>query len=156
MVYRRIEPTPAEQLKALCKTRDHYVALAGQLHENTDPLLNPEIKLAEERNALRIAHAYEKSVANSMVRMSAMRQTHQFTLPSFRTRTWLSFFMVISAVEGALLLAYFRPAIFQIGAGAPPRPAIHGPDRVASLPPAPSVRLQAPPPIVVAPKPRVR
>jgi protein TonB len=162
MAYGRIEATPAEQLKALRETRDRYAARADRLRESTD--LDPEIKLAEERNARRIAHAYEKSIANSVARMSDLGHTHQFTLPSLGTRTWLTFFIAISAIEGALLLAYFRPAIFQIGPAAP-QSASQRLDRVASLPkpvtqappvalaPKPVAQPKAPPPAAIAPKP---
>src|ERR1019366_9744831 len=122
MVHGRIETTPAEQLMGLRETRDRYAALADQLRKSTDPLLDPEKKLAEERNARRIVNAYEKSIANSIARMSALGQTHRVTRPSLGARTWLAIFIMISAIEGALLLNYFRPAIFQIRLAAPQSP----------------------------------
>ncbi|MGZ5922438.1 MAG: energy transducer TonB [Rhizomicrobium sp.] len=112
MVQGRIEPTPAEQLKELRKARDRYAALAERLHDGADPGLDPEEALAKERDARRILHAYEKSIANSEVRMSSMGRTHRFARRSLSLRIWLMIFLVLSAVEGGMLLAYFRPAIF--------------------------------------------
>jgi TonB family protein len=173
MVYRRIELTPAQQLKGLRETRDRYAALAESLRESGDPRLDHDLQVAKERDALRIAHAYEKSIANSVVRMSALGRTHQIRLPSLGARTWLAFFVAISLLEGGLLLAYFRPAIFQIGMAAP-RLAVHRAERVAALPPvtqAPPTMMpkpiaqpapppptaigqpQTPPPVSAAPKP---
>ncbi|MES2293967.1 MAG: energy transducer TonB [Pseudomonadota bacterium] len=182
MVQGRIEPTPAEQLKELRKARDRYAALAERLHDGADPGLDPEEALAKERDARRILHAYEKSIANSEVRMSSMGRTHRFARRSLSLRIWLTIFLVLSAVEGGMLLAYFRPAFFptifqtvfpQRGAGksrratpipvpvaalanpiAPPQTAapIVQPD---TPPPkaAPAARPEPPPPVAATPKP---
>lgn len=182
MVQGRIEPTPAEQLKELRKARDRYAALAERLHDGADPGLDPEEALAKERDARRILHAYEKSIANSEVRMSSMGRTHRFARRSLSLRIWFMIFLVLSAVEGGMLLAYFRPAIFptifqtvfpQRGASksrrATPIPVpvaalakpIAPPQMAAPIvhpdtpPPeaAPAARPEPPPPVAAAPKP---
>lgn len=60
----RIETTPAEQLIALQKARDQYVALADRLRDSADAPGGAEEKARQERDARRIADAYEKSIAN--------------------------------------------------------------------------------------------
>jgi hypothetical protein len=60
----RIETTPAEQLIALQKARDQYVALADRLRDSADAPGSAEEKARQERDARRIADAYEKSIAN--------------------------------------------------------------------------------------------
>lgn len=68
MVRGRIETTPSEQLVALRKARDHYVALAESLKENLKDPERPE-EHEREREARRIAKAYDKSIANMVVKM---------------------------------------------------------------------------------------
>ena len=60
----RIETTPAEQLIALQKVRDQYLALADRLRDSADAPGGAEEKARQERDARRIANAYEKSIAN--------------------------------------------------------------------------------------------
>jgi hypothetical protein len=60
----RIETTPAEQLIALQKARDQYVALADRLRDSADAPGSAEEKALQERDARRIADSYEKSIAN--------------------------------------------------------------------------------------------
>ncbi len=64
MIRGRIEATPAEQLEALRKARDHYKALADGLQDNVDTAGGPEEKSRAEQDARRIANAYEKTIAN--------------------------------------------------------------------------------------------
>ena len=152
MVHGRIETTPAEQMRELRKARDRYAALAEKLHESTGPELDPEKKLALEQDARRILHAYEKSIANSEVRLSSMGKTHRFARPSLGVRTWLAIFMVISLIEGGLLLAYFRPALFApltqfLGGKSARAPSVP----VAALP-RPAIQPQAPVPAIAEPR----
>lgn len=114
MVQARIEPSPAEQLRELRKARDRYAALAEQLHDSADPELGPDEKMARELDARRILRSYEKSISNSVVRMSSMDKTHRFARPSLGMRAWLVIFVAISAVEGGILLVHSRPDIFQL------------------------------------------
>ena len=180
MVHGRIETTPAEQMRELRKARDRYAALAEKLHESTGLELDPEKKLALEQDARRILHAYEKSIANSEVRLSSMGKTHRFARPSLGARTWLAIFMVISLIEGGLLLAYFRPALIaplaqflggrsarapSVPVAALPRPAIQPQASAPAIaeagaqqtapPPKPIARPELPPaaPRPVAPPP---
>ncbi len=155
MVHGRIEPTPAQQLIELRKARDRYVTLAERLHESAEPGPDPERALAEERDARRIANAYEKSITNSVARMSSMGRTHKFARPSLGAKTWLAIFMTISAIEGALLLAYFHPAIFQFRLTLPQLVAAkaqHHSVSVAALPKSVAQQTR-PPPLAASLKP---
>ena len=101
MVSGRVEPSPDEQLHALRETRDRYLALADQIKKNNDPLADPQKRLAEEKNARRIANSYDKSIANSLERMPAPNQARAFQWRSLSLRTSLCIFIGISAIEGA-------------------------------------------------------
>jgi hypothetical protein len=62
---RRKEVPPAQQLESLRKARDHYSALADQIH-NTLPGFGETIKdhRAREHHARKIAAAYDNSANN--------------------------------------------------------------------------------------------
>lgn len=119
MVQGRIEVTPEEQLQGLRDARDRYAALADRLRDSAEPEGDLQKKLELERDARRIANAYEKSLANSMARTAGMRQARLFALPSLSAGMWLTIFVAISVAEGTALLAFFRPAIFQIKPAVP-------------------------------------
>ena len=69
MIRGRIETTPSEQLIALRKARDHYMAIADHLKDGSrDTATNPEDR-QRERDARRIASAYDKSIANMVAKM---------------------------------------------------------------------------------------
>ena len=60
---RRTEVPPAQQLESLRKARDHYNALADQLHNaKPEPPETVEMLRAREQDARRVAAAYENSV----------------------------------------------------------------------------------------------
>ena len=148
MVQGRIEVTPEEQLQGLREARDRYVALADRLRDGTDDLENPEKRLELERDARRIANAYEKSITNSIARTAGARQARLFALPSLSAGMWLTIFVVISAAEGAALLAIFRPAIFQTRPARPPLVAAEVnlplPNATAQVPAVPARHAEAP------------
>ena len=85
MMNARKEMSSAEQLVELRKARDRYKALADRFREEgdaaanqfeseSDPLIVMQEKLKHERDARRIANAYEKSIANIVARSEAMQQ----------------------------------------------------------------------------------
>ena len=143
MVQGRIEVTPEEQLQGLREARDRYVALADRLRDGADIQEIPEKKLELERDARRIANAYEKSIANSIARTAGARQARLFALPSLSAGMWLTIFVVISAAEGAALLAIFRPAIFQTKLAQPPPAAAKV--NLAALLPIATAQIPTPP-----------
>jgi protein TonB len=114
MGHGRFEPSAAEQLVELRRSRDRYAALADRLHDGADPDLDPTETQARERDARRIAHAYEKSISNAVVRMASMGQTHHFAMLSLGMRTWMTIFVAISVLEGGILLDHFQPQLFHM------------------------------------------
>lgn len=74
----RIESTPSEQLVALRKARDRYVALADHLKDSSGTVTTRLEDRQRERDARRIARAYDKSITNmaaKMVRAGAASRT---------------------------------------------------------------------------------
>lgn len=67
MIKGRKESTPSEQLWELRKARDRYNAIADQVRDSSELILADE-KLEREREARRIAAAYEKSIENMIAR----------------------------------------------------------------------------------------
>lgn len=160
MVQGRIEMSSAEQLVELRKARDRYKALADRFREEGDalasqfesegdPLIVMQEKLKHERDALRIANAYEKSIANIEASSSLMQQaqTSQRSAGSIGTRL-IMLALVLIAVGGAgLAVAYpglYRQALAYIPSGAsireyfvPARPVVTFDDGAPSSAPAP-------------------
>ena len=58
---RKREVSAAEQLEGLRKARDHYLALADQIHEAREPDVSQSTRWANEREARRLAAAYDNS-----------------------------------------------------------------------------------------------
>ncbi len=117
MIQGRIEPTPEQQLAELRKAFERYNLLADQLHG--DPEMDPGEREAREQDARRIAHAYEKSIANAMAR-TFRKDRWYVAMPSFSyVGILLVFFFVGAAAASAALLVVFRPAIFQFGPSRP-------------------------------------
>jgi hypothetical protein len=74
----RIESTPSEQLVALRKARDRYVALADHLKDSSGTVTTRLEDRQRERDARRIARAYDKSITNmaaNMVRAGTASRT---------------------------------------------------------------------------------
>jgi len=118
MMQGRREMSSAEQLVELRKARDRYKALAdrfreegnalaGRVERHGDPVTVMQEKLAHERDARRIANAYEKSIANIEVSSSLMRQAQTTTprLQSIGTRPALLAVFLITAALGTLIIA---------------------------------------------------
>ena len=91
MAQGRIEMSSAEQLVELRKARDRYKALADRFREEGDalasrfesegdPIIVMQEKLRHERDARRIASAYEKSIANIEASSSLMMQAQRARL----------------------------------------------------------------------------
>ena len=128
MTKARKEIPPSEQLWGLRKARDRYVALADQLRDDIDLLQRPEEKLARERDARRIALAYEKSIENMVESCRSRRiDVHGSESGSAAVKFALAAFFVV--VAGGSVLAVTRPDI--------PRALmahIIGADRIAAIP----------------------
>jgi hypothetical protein len=106
----RKEIPPGEQLLGLRKARDRYQALADQVRDDVDLLQQPEAKLARERDARRIAHAYEKSIQNMITSCRIRRiDTDASESGSVAVKVALAAFFVVAA--GGTVLAVTRPAI---------------------------------------------
>jgi hypothetical protein len=124
MAQNRKEMTSAEQLVELRKARDRYKALAdsfrkegdalaGRVRVQGDPLCVMEEKLKRERDARRIANAYEKSIANIVARSEAMRQA-QTSMPRAGSEPIKLLVLVLFVViGGAAFLAAGYPEIYQ-------------------------------------------
>lgn len=94
MDHGRREVAPKDQIKALRLARDRYAELADRIHNDTESVLDAAEKQLREDDARRIAKAYDKSLSNSVARLSGMEGTHNLTTRSL----WLWYRM------GALLL----------------------------------------------------
>jgi hypothetical protein len=108
----RKEIPPGEQLLGLRKARDRYQALADQVRDDIDLLQQPEEKLTRERDARRIAQAYEKSIQNMVTSCRIRRiDTDASESGSVAVKFALAAFFVVAA--GGTVLAVTRPAIPQ-------------------------------------------
>jgi hypothetical protein len=109
----RKETTPGEQLWELRKARDRYNTLADRLRNDVDLLQKPEEKLARERDARRIAHAYEKSIENMVASCRIRRiDTDASQSGSVAAKFALAAFFVVAA--GVAFVAVARPALLRI------------------------------------------
>jgi hypothetical protein len=164
MANARRETTSAEQLVELRKARDRYKALADQFREEGDavasqfqsegdPLAVMEEKLKRERDARRIANAYEKSIANIVASSSLMSKAHT-SAPSARSiAARLVVLVVFLVAASAAVLAFWHPEFYR-------RALAHLPnnwgmaDHPAPIKANTNTNVSAPP-IVVAPVPSV-
>jgi hypothetical protein len=106
----RKEIPPGEQLLGLRKARDRYQALADQVRDDIDLLQRPEEKLTRERDARRIAQAYEKSIQNMVASCRIRRiDTDASESGSVAVKFAMAAFFVVAA--GGTVLAVTRPAI---------------------------------------------
>lgn len=119
MTHGRIETTPSEQLVALRKARDHYVALADELRDRVGSSETSDETL--ERDARRIANAYEKSVANMTAELARMGQPRDRA--SLFDNLGMARPIFAALVGGAALFALVYSGGFSIGSShAPPGP----------------------------------
>lgn len=123
MMNARKEMSSAEQLVELRKARDRYKALADRFREEGDaaanqfesegdPLIVMQEKLKHERDARRIANAYQKSIANIEASSEAMQQvqTSRPGVQSIAARLIVLAVFLIAA--GAIFLAVSYPGIY--------------------------------------------
>jgi len=124
MAQARKEMSSAEQLVELRKARDRYKALADRFREEgdtaasqfeseSDPLIVMQEKLKHERDARRIANAYEKSIANIVASSEAMQQA-QTSTPGVRSLVARLIALVVFLIAaGAIFLAVAYPGIYR-------------------------------------------
>jgi len=105
MAYGRREIAPKEQIKALRHARDHYVQLADRIHNDTESTLDAAEKQLREDDARRIAKAYERSLSNSVARLSRLEGTHKLSTQSFGLRSGIGVLLIV-AMAGLLPFAY--------------------------------------------------
>src|SRR5579871_6400045 len=125
MVRGRIELTPSEQLVELRKARDRYAAMADHLKANPGPAKLRQENRLRERDARRIADAYDKSIANMTSKMLRAGPAHSSWLGDLGVARPL----FALAVGGLALVALLYPGILETGrlhAGpaAKPMPAV--------------------------------
>lgn len=110
MAYGRREIAPAEQIRALRHARDQYVQLADRIHGDTESISDPTERQLRENDARRIAKAYDRSLSNSVDRLSRMEGTHRTTSQSYGRWTGI---VLILALACLLPFAYqYRSALF--------------------------------------------
>jgi hypothetical protein len=155
----RKEIPPSEQLLGLRKARDRYQALADQVRDDIDILQQPDEKLARERDARRIAHAYEKSIQNMITSCRIRRiDTDASESGSVAVKVALAVFFVV--VAGGTVLAVTRPAIPRamiariIGGDAAAPPAKNHNSAAKAQMPGPQERTAPPVPPAVQPAAR--
>jgi hypothetical protein len=150
MVRGRIESTPSEQLVALRQARDHYVALAESLKEHVGAA-TPQEEQERERDARRIAQAYDKSITNmaaKMVRAGAPVRSHALLNNLGVARPLFAFAVCVLAFAALLYPRLFRaPPMRTAVPAVAARPS--GPE---SLIPA-SLKPQANPKAISSPRP---
>ena len=69
VIKEQIKSTPSEQLVALRKARDRYVALADHLKDSSGTVTTRLEDRQRERDARRITRAYDKSITNMAAKM---------------------------------------------------------------------------------------
>ena len=94
------------------KARDRYTALADQFRDGIELLEKPEEKRARERDARRIAQAYEKSIQN-MITSCRIRQINTRAAESGNVAVKFALTVFFVVVAGGTVLAVVRPAIPQ-------------------------------------------
>jgi len=158
MAHGRVETTPEQQLAELRRAYERYSALAEQLKDSEDPAIDAELTHARALDALRIAHAYEKTIASTALRLESMHKTHLEQSGFTRLAKMLSLMLVIALILFAVSLASLRPDLMReiLSASKPAAPA----PMLASNPVAPPHAQPAPsaakPATVEAPAPAAR
>jgi hypothetical protein len=108
MIKGRKETTPSEQLWELRKARDRYNALADRLRDGSELTLVDE-KSEREREARRIAAAYEKSIENMIARCRD-RQIETDASTSGSAGIGFALLIFFVAASGASYFAFAPPA----------------------------------------------
>jgi periplasmic protein TonB len=115
MVHGRIETTPQEQLEELRRAHARYIRLADELKDASGPEADPEDRKAREEDARRIAHAYERTIANAAARMAGLERMGSAHAPFAGRGMMLGLGLGVAAAAAIGLLAFLRPAIFHPG-----------------------------------------
>ena len=143
MAHGRIETTPEQQLAELRLAYARYTTLAERWHE--DSAIDVSEREAREQDARRIAHAYEKSIASSAMRMESIRplrgEEHRLG-----PLTIIAGALVIAAASAAVLVSQ-RPDLVHV-LKARVMAAMPAPTHMVAVEPAPVV---TPAPLVAAP-----
>ena len=154
MAHGRIETTPEQQLAELRRAYERYAALADQLKDTTDPEIDAELSLARAQDALRIAHAYEKTIASTALRLESMHRTHMERWRLGSLAKMLGLMFAGALVLFAASLATLRPDLLRAMLPQTTKPApVELP--VAAPAPQPAVTPRAPA-TVQAPAPAAR
>ncbi len=103
--------TPSEQLVELRKARDRYAAMADHLKTNPGPAMQRQDNRQRERDARRIADAYEKSIANMTSKMIRSKPAPT----SFIDNLGMARPLFALAVAVVALLAVIYPGILETG-----------------------------------------
>ncbi|HXS07164.1 MAG TPA: hypothetical protein VN723_10265 [Rhizomicrobium sp.] len=158
MVRGRIEATPSEQLVELCKARDRYAAMADRLKDQADAITTRLEDHQRERDARRIAKAYEKSIANMTANLAKAKSTRS-------AATWLNNLGVVRpifavAVAILALAAMLYPVFFgdrqiRAAAGANSANLAHQPVQSGKIVP-PAMTAVNPAPTASTPRPITR
>jgi hypothetical protein len=113
MISARREMTSAEQLAGLREARDRYNALADKFRDEGDPLVVMEEKLKHERDARRIANAYEKSIANIVASSTLMQQAKMSAPSAGSIGVKIAVLVIFVIASGAAYLAVGHPEIYR-------------------------------------------
>ena len=111
MVRGRIETTPSEQLVALRKARDRYVALADRFKDSSDTVTTKLDDRQRERDARRIASAYDKSITNMAAKM--VRAGTPSRAASFLNNLGMARPIFAVAIGLVALVALTYPGVFK-------------------------------------------
>lgn len=165
MMNARKEMSSAEQLVELRKARDRYKALADRFRDEGDavatqfesesnPLIVMQEKLKNERDARRIANAYEKSIANIEASSSLMQkaQSSRPGVQSIAARVIVLVIFLIAATAAFLSAAY--PGIYRQALAALPAGWQANRAATASAPAVNNIRVSTPP-VAMTPPPAV-
>lgn len=141
MTHGRIETTPEQQLAELRVAYARYATLAERWREESG--IDPDERDARERDARRIAHAYEKTIASTALRMESMHRTHAEAMGFTRLAKGLSVMLGVAVLAGGAAVAYLRPELFRTPAAPGRQLAVDAP--LPARPPAAPVMKAAPP-----------
>ena len=158
MTHGRIETTPEQQLAELRVAYTRYTTLAEQWRD--DALTDPDERQAREQDARRIAHAYEKTIASTALRLESMHRTHAEALGFTPLAKTLSVMLGVAVISGGAATVYLRPELFRDVMPRAREVAVNAPAAKPEMPPiakpiiAPVIPPVAKPVIAPAASPR--
>ena len=159
MTHGRIETTPEQQLAELRVAYTRYTTLAEQWRD--DALTDPDERQAREQDARRIAHAYEKTIASTALRLESMHRTHAEALGFTPLAKTLSVMLGVAVISGGAATVYLRPELFRDVMPRAREVAVNAPAAKPEMPPiakpiiAPVIPPVAKPVIAQAAKPAI-